>query len=553
MEWLGNLFFGTGTAHSIFVLALTISCGIMMGQVKIKGISLGITWILFMGLIFSHFGMTLDKATGDFIKEFGLILFIYAVGLQVGPGFFSSFRHGGVRMNLLAVSIVVLGCVTCYVIHLVTGEELSTMVGIMSGAVTNTPGLGAAQQTFADMAGRANDNIALGYAVAYPLGVIGVILSMILIRKVFRVDADRESTSEADEKHAQAERINVEVHNAGIEGHTVSEIGKFLNYGFVVSRIRHADETVDIATESSVVMAGDVLRIIVKPEDRDAVIACLGKEVHIDPPVWEKDNPLLVSRRILVTKPELNGTPIGKLNIRSLYGVNITRVNRAGIDLVATYSLRLQMGDRVTVVGAESSIQKVANLLGNSLKRLDMPNLFAIFIGIFLGVFLGMIPFMVPGIPQPIKLGLAGGPLIVAILLSRYGPNYRIVSFTTISASMMLREVGISMFLAAVGLGAGSGFVDAITGGGYWWVLYGFIITMVPVLLVGCYARWRYKTNYYVLLGLLSGSTTNPPAMAYANSVAQDDRISVAYATVYPLTMFLRILLAQIMILIAIG
>ncbi len=551
--WLDNLFFGTGTAHTIFVLALTIACGILMGQVKIKGISLGITWILFMGIIFSHFGMTLDKATGDFIKEFGLILFIYAVGLQVGPGFFSSFRHGGVRMNMLAVSLVLLGCVTAFVIHLVTGENLATMVGIMSGAVTNTPGLGAAQQTFADMAGHADDSIALGYAVAYPLGVIGVIMSMILIRKIFRINTAQESAGEGEDKHARAERINVEVHNMGIEGHTVSEVGRFLNYGFVISRIRHKDDTVDIANEASVIVAGDVLRIIVKPEDRDAVIACLGKEVHIEPQVWEKDNPQLISRRILVTKPELNGVPIGKLNIRSLYGVNITRVNRAGIDLVATYSLRLQMGDRVTVVGAESSINKVANLLGNSLKRLDMPNLFAIFIGIMLGVLFGMIPFHVPGIPQPIKLGLAGGPLIVAILLSRYGPNYRIVSFTTISASMMLREVGISMFLAAVGLGAGAQFVDAISDGGYWWVLYGFIITVVPVMLVGCFARWRYKTNYNVLLGLLSGSCTNPPAMAYANSVAQDDRISVAYATVYPLTMFLRIIMAQVMILIAVG
>ncbi len=553
MDWFNSLVFGTGTAHSLFILTLTIWIGIVLGHFKVKGISLGITWILFTGIILSHFGLKLDAQMGNFVKEFGLILFVYSVGLQVGPGFFSSFKHGGITQNMLAVTIVVLGCVVTYAIHLITGESLATMVGIMSGAVTNTPGLGAAQQTFADMQGVQNGNIALGYAVAYPLGVIGVILSMLLVRKLFRINLDNETRDETAENPPMAARINVEVHNEGIENHTVSEICKFLNYDFVLSRIRHADCSVDIATDDSVVVKGDVLRIIVKPDDMDAVIACLGKQVHIDSHIWEKESPQLISRRVVVTKPEINGVPIGKLNIRSLYGVNITRVNRAGIDLVATYSLRLQMGDRVTVVGAEHSIKKVADLLGNSLKRLNMPNLFPLFVGIFFGVLLGMIPFMVPGIPQPIKLGLAGGPLVVAILISRYGPKYKMVTFTTISANMMLREVGLALFLAAVGLGAGEGFVDAIRGGGYWWVLYGFIITLVPVLTVGCIARWRFKMNYYEIMGLLAGSTTNPPAMAYANSVGQDDRVSVAYATVYPLTMFLRILFAQVLILVAIG
>lgn len=552
MSWLVDLLFKPGVAHSILLIALTIAGGILLSKIKIKGISLGITWILFAGIFFSHFGMRLEPQVSHFAKELGLIIFVYSVGLQVGPGFFSSFRQGGIQLNLLAACIVTLGCATAYVIHLVTGESISTMVGVLYGAVTNTPGLGAAQQTYLDVNGVGDPNIALGYAVAYPLGVIGIITSMLVIKGVFRVKMQAEAESVNVKKADKgAESINVKVNNKGVDGLTIGEVGELLNRQFVVARIMRQNGGVEVALANSVINQGDVLRVVVVPKDKKSVIALFGEKVNVDSSVWEgQQEENLIGRRIVVTQPKMNGRRIGELNISSLYGVTITRVNRAGVDLVAVDDLRLQMGDRVNVVGTDDNVDKVAKILGNSLRRLDSPNLFPIFIGIALGVILGSIPFVFPGIPQPIKLGLAGGPLIVAILIARYGPYYKMITFTTTSANMMLREVGISLFLATVGLDAGVGFVETVINGGYWWVLYGAIITIVPLLLIGAIARLWLKLDYFTLVGMLAGSTTDPPALAYANSISSSvDRASVSYATVYPLTMFLRVLAAQLMIL----
>lgn len=554
MNWLYELFFSTSIAHSILLLALTIAIGILLSKLQFKGISLGITWILFAGILFSHFGMHLDREVEHFAKEFGLILFVYSIGLQVGPGFFASLRKGGLSLNLMAAGIVLLGCLTTYIIHLISGESLSTMVGIMSGAVTNTPGLGAAQQTYIDSTGAEADSIALGYAVAYPLGVIGIILSMIFLRGVFKgrlVGNEASVTSSDSDKELSC--IDIKVTNIGVDGRMLKDVIQLVNREFVVSRIFHSDSQADIAISTSTVKCGDILRVVTKPEYVESIATFLGESVSNIATTDDAESSNLITRRIVVTQEQVNGRRIVDLNIRALYAVNITRINRVGVDLIAVNDLRLQIGDRVTVVGKENDIAKVADLLGNSMKRLNHPNLFPIFIGIFLGVLVGSIPFMIPGIPQAIKLGLAGGPLIVAILISRFGPYYKMVTFTTTSANMMLREIGISIFLASVGLGAGGKFVDTIVNGGYWWVLYGVAITIIPLLIVGYLALRIFKVDGNTLMGLLAGSTTDPPALAYATGISTNDKASVAYATVYPLTMFLRVLTAQILILIAVS
>lgn len=555
MNWLYELFFSTSIPHSLLLLAMTIAAGILLSKIKIKGISFGVAWILFIGLFFSHFGMRLSPEVEHFAKEFGLILFVYSIGLQVGPGFFSSLRKGGLSLNLMAVAIVSLSCVVTYVIHIISGESLSTMVGILSGAVTNTPGLGAAQQTFIDTTEGNAGTIALGYAVAYPLGVIGIIFSMLMLKGVFRkkITRNEETISEDSKDRPRVKSVDIKVTNHGIDGRTIKDIITFINRDFVVSRIIHPDFDVKAATDFSIVKVGDILRVVTKPECLDPIVAFIGEQMPSQYDVEEKEKSNLVTRRIVVTQEHINGRRIGELNIRSLHEVNITRINRVGVDLVAVYDLRLQIGDRVTVVGEERNIAKVADILGNSMKRLDHPNLFPIFFGIFLGVLVGSIPFLIPGIPQPIKLGLAGGPLVVAILIARYGPYYKMITFTTTSANMMLREIGISVFLASVGLGAGENFVTTIVNGGYWWVVYGVAITLIPLLIVGAIALWVCKIDGNTLMGLLAGSTTDPPALSYANSLSTNDKASVAYATVYPLTMFLRVLAAQILILIAVS
>lgn len=552
MDWLQSLFLGEGIAHTMLVLSFVITLGILLGKIKVGGISIGVTWILFVGIACSHFGMRVDHNTLHFIKEFGLILFVFSIGLQVGPGFFSSFKQGGLRMVGCASAVVALGAVTTYVIHLVTGTPMTTMVGVMSGAVTNTPGLGAAQQAYSDMTGVADPTIALGYAVAYPLGVVGVILTLVAIRFFTRVDfkQENEALEAMRAEQTNIERFSVEFTNGALEGHSVAHLRELVNRSFVISRIMHDDGSITIADGTSLLKLGERLRVICAPEDSEAVVAFLGQRVEISKQEWGAGTDLqtqLVSRRIVITKPKINGKKFSDLRLRSRYGINITRVNRAGIDLIPYQGMELQIGDRVMVVGEETAVEQVASVLGNSLKQLREPQLLTIFLGIALGVLFGSIPLM--NIPQPVKLGLAGGPLIVALLIGRFGPHFHLVTYTTMSANLMLREVGLAMFLAGVGLGAGDGFVEAIVDGGYRWIGYGFIITVLPLLLVGLFARLKLKMNYYTLMGLLAGSSTNPPALGYANATSGNDMPALGYATVYPVVMFLRVLTAQMLIL----
>ncbi len=552
MEWMYNLFFGGGIGHSILLVATVIFMGILSGKIKIAGISLGITWILFVGIFFSHFNMRMDPEALHFLKEFGLILFVYSVGLQVGPGFFSSFKKGGMTLNMLAVLIIFLGILTTYVIYKVTGLPITTMVGILSGAVTNTPGLGAAQQAFFDITGKEGTDIAMGYAVAYPLGVIGIIVAIILIRRIFRISFEKENEmlqNEREEKAVRATHVSVLVKNPALFGKEVAEIADLIDRKFVISRVLHENSGIEIAYSRTHLEQGDKLFIIAAKQDIGPIIAFIGERLDMHRADWEQLDANLISRRIVITRSEINGKALADLHLRGGFGVNVTRVNRSGLDLVASPGLELQIGDRITVVGTDKNVGNVEKILGNSLRRLREPNLVPIFLGIALGILLGSIPFTFPGIPQPVKLGLAGGPLIVAILISRFGPHYKLVTYTTMSANLMMREIGISLFLACVGLDAGAGFADTVINGGYAWIGYGFIITFLPLMIVGMIARVVYKINYFTLMGLIAGSTTDPPALAYSNNIAGNDMPSVGYATVYPLTMFLRVLTAQLLVL----
>ena len=550
MDWLVNLFMGEGIATAVIVLALTIAIGLLLNRIKFGSVSLGVTWVLFAGIVLSHFGLTINPEICHFIKEFGLILFVYSIGIQVGPSFISSLRDGGIKLNMLAVLIIAIGCVICYSLHVITDTPLTTMVGVLSGAVTNTPGLGAAQSVVDEAQA---STMATAYAVAYPLGVVGIILSMLIIRAIFRIKIDREASKATRSDAPRTVRIDVRVTNHAIFGKTIEEISRITRSHFVVARIFDHENQQRIASGKTQLQENDILRIVVSSQEVDLVQSLIGDVVKINDSEWGNASSHLEKRRIVVTKPELNGKHIGDLHIRENYHVTITRVVRAGIELVATYELRLQMGDVVVVVGRANDLDQVSTILGNSVKRLDRPNLLPIFVGMFIGVLFGSIPIAIPGVPMPVKLGLAGGPLIVAILLAKYGPKFKMVTFTTNSANMMIREIGISLFLAAVGLGAGEGFVEAISAGGYWWILFGFAITVLPLVIVGIIARKAMKMDYFSLMGLMSGAMTDPPALAYANTVATNDRAAVAYATVYPLTMFLRIFTAQILALIALS
>ena len=555
MEWINDLIWGSGIGHSILLLSVVIAAGIQLGKIKVFGISLGITLVLFVGILLGHFGLTIDHSVLHFFKEFGLILFVYSVGMQVGPGFFESFRQGGITLNMLACGIVFLGVTIALAIHFITGIPVPTMVGILSGAVTNTPGLGAAQQAYSDMYGVANNTIALGYAVAYPLGVVGIILAIILIRYIFRVNFDHENEelNNEDASHANsAKPVSLVVKNPAIFGKSIADLSALMEHlDFVVSRIwRNDNKQIEIASANTILHEDDKIFVITTEQDAEAVKTFVGEEIDMERKQWIRMESQFITRRILITKSELNGKKLGDLKLRKLYGINITRINRAGLDLVAKPGLHLQVGDRVNVVGTETAVANVEKVLGNSMKRLNEPNLITIFVGIALGIILGSIPLTFPGIPQPVKLGLAGGPLIVAILVSRFGYQYKLVTYTTQSANFMLREIGITLFLACVGLGAGDGFVDTIVNnGGVAWIGYGFIITFLPLMIIGCIARYFFKVNYFTLMGLIAGSTTDPPALAYSNATAGNDAPAVGYATVYPLTMFLRVLTAQLMIL----
>lgn len=548
---------GGGVAHAIFIYALVIALGVILGKQKVFGVSLGATFVLFMGILAGHLGLTVDPNIIKFIQEFGLILFIFSIGLQVGPGFFSSFKEGGVTLNGLAVLIVALNIAVALAIYYGVGDiRITDLVGILSGAVTNTPGLGAAQQTLIETHGadatQLNEAMSMGYAAAYPLGVVGIILSMVVVKAVFKINADAESKSIEDDV-AQSQLaphlITYRVTNKLIFGRDLRRLHAIIDHNFVVSRMKRAsDGEVVIPKSDTEVNEGDLLLVVMSAQDQEVFDAIIGEHVDMD---WEHQPAQLVSQRILVTNSEVSGRKLGSLRLRMGFRLNATRVNRAGVDLIASPNLSLQVGDRLTVVGNIEDINRLAEKLGNSMKTLDQPNMFTMFIGIVVGILVGSIPLLLPGMTVPMKLGLAGGPLIVAILLGRYGSKFKLVTYTSSSASLLLRELGICLFLASVGIAAGGDFAKTVFNAqGLRWVLYGFLITIVPLLIVGPLARGKFRINYCTLMGMMAGATTDPPALAYANKTAGNDAPAVAYSTVYPLTMFLRVITAQIIIMI---
>ena len=552
MDWIQSLLWDpSSVAHIVFLYAFVIAAGVPLGKIKIFGVSLGVTFVLFTGILMGHFGFTGDIHILHFIREFGLILFVFCIGLQVGPSFFSSFKKGGMTLNLLAVGIVVLNIAVALTIYFIANGriELPMMVGILYGAVTNTPGLGAAQEALTQL-NYNGPQIALGYACAYPLGVVGIIGSIIAIRYLFRINLAKEEeelkNQDAEHMKHKPHLMSLEVRNESIDGKRLIQVKDFLGRPFVCSRIRHEGH-VSIPNHETEFHMGDQVFIVCSEEDVEAIIAFIGKEVQVD---WEKQDMPMVSRRILITKSDINGKKLGDMHFRSMFGVNITRVNRSGMDLFADPHLTLQVGDRVMVVGQQDAVERVASVLGNSLKRLDHPNIVTIFVGIFLGILLGSLPIAFPGMPTPVKLGLAGGPLVVAILIGRFGYKLHLVTYTTMSANLMLREIGIVLFLASVGIEAGANFVHTVVeGDGLLYVGYGFLITVIPLLIIGAIARLYYKVNYFTLMGLIAGSNTDPPALAYSNQASNNDAPAVGYSTVYPLTMFLRILAGQMILL----
>jgi len=550
MEWFRELLFSESVAHTILIYCVVIAAGVFLGKIKIFGISLGIAFVLFAGIAVSHFGFRANTHVIEFIRDFGLILFVFSIGLQVGPGFFSSFRKGGITLNLLAMMVVVLGACTAVALHFITGTSMPMMVGIMSGAVTNTPGLGAAQQALIQVSnGPGVPQIGLGYAVAYPFGVLGIILTMLIIRKSLSIKVKDELARYDSDMHpadTMPERISLQVKNPEYFGKSIGEISRSLGVGIVVSRVYH-NGTLEAAASETIIHENDILLVVTRKGNVQAITEKIGSLSNMD--IAEKSGSL-VSRRVLVSNKDVFGKKLRSLRLRTRYNINITRVYRSGIELVASPDLRLQMGDKLTVVGDEGSLAKVTEELGNSIKRLDEPNIIPIFLGILVGVILGSIPISIPGVVHPLKLGLAGGPLIVAILLSRYGYKLHLVSYTTPSANLMLRETGIVLFLASVGIASGEKFVPALASGdGFRWMGYGVIITLLPLLLTGFIARLALKRNYLEVCGLLAGSMTDPPALAFANGIAQNEAPAIAYATVYPLVMFLRIFVAQLLIL----
>ena len=554
MEWIVELITGSGVAHAIFVYAVVIALGVILGKVKFFGISLGATFVLFVGLVAGHLHMSVDQDTLKFVQEFGLILFIFSIGLQVGPSFFSSFKEGGLKLNGLAIGIILLNVGVALAIFFAFDIHPNELVGVLQGAVTNTPGLGAAQQalieTQGDNAVELNEAMAMGYAAAYPLGVVGIILTMIIVKAVFKINVDDETRAIEDEKNISLLKphiVTYRVTNKLIVGNTIERLHNIIDRNFVISRLRRPDGEVIIPVNATKLEKDDLLRVVLSVQDEEVFDAVIGPHDEMD---WDSDPAPLVSRRIVVTKSHYSGRTLGSLRLYRGYLLNATRVNRAGLDLVASPNLRLQVGDRITVVGQLADIERLAERLGNSMRRLNEPNMFTMFIGIVLGILLGSLPIMFPGMTVPMKLGLAGGPLIVAILLGRFGYKIKLVTYTSSSANLLLRELGICLFLASVGIAAGGDFVKTVFNvTGAKWVAFGFAITFLPLLAVGLIGRWKGKLNYCTLMGLLAGSTTDPPALAYANKTAGNDAPAVAYSTVYPLTMFLRVILAQILIL----
>lgn len=557
MDWLINLFTTTDSvAHIVLLYAVVIAIGVYLGKIKVGGISIGVTFVLFAGIAAGHIGFTAPANILSFLQEFGLILFVFMIGLQVGPGFFESFRKGGITLNLLSTVMVLLNVgvmFACYYIFFDTSDpkNLPMMVGTLYGAVTNTPGLGAANETLYSIFSKGEvPQIASGYACAYPLGVLGIIGATIAIKYIFGIKLDKEEeelTKEEEENDSvKPHFMDIEVTNSYLEGKTLAQVHNFLNRDFVCSRILHEGH-VSIPNGSTVFHIGDKLFVVCAENDAEAIIAFIGLVINID---WKKQDEPMVSKRILVTRSAINGKTLGQMHFSSAYGVNVTRVTRQGMDLFASPSLSLQVGDRIMVVGPEDAVNRVAAVMGNSIKRLDAPNIATIFVGIFIGILFGSIPIALPGIPVPIKLGIAGGPLIIAILIGRYGYKVHLVTYTTTSANMMLREIGLMMFLASVGIKAGDGFLETvIQGDGLKYVYTGFFITIIPIFIIGTIARKKYKFNYFTIMGMIAGTYTDPPALAYANSICSKEAPAVGYSTVYPLSMFLRIFTAQIIVL----
>lgn len=555
MEWLTSLFTEPTIAHDILVYAIVIALGVLLGKVKIFGVSLGVTFVLFVGILLGHFGFNISNDTLlKFIREFGLILFVFSIGIQVGPGFFSSFKKGGMQMNLVATIGVLLNVgIALAIFYFDDSLSIPQIVGILSGAVTNTPGLGAAQQALDGMVDKyptGADDMSMGYAAAYPLGVIGIILSMILLKIFFKIKVDKESKEIEDEKESSQLKPHVVtfmVENQLINGRNLKELHDIIDHNFVVSRVKKANGEVIIPNADTVLHCGDSLLVVCSVQDESVFRSVIGQVIQED---WETSPGLVVSRRILVTKSEYNGRKLGSMRLRMGYKLNATRVNRAGVDLLASPNLTLQVGDRITVVGNPDDIDRLATRLGNSMKRLHEPNMVTMFVGIFLGIVVGSIPIAIPGMSADLMLGLAGGPLVVAILLSCFGYKLKLVTYTSSSASLLLREIGICLFLASVGLAAGEKFYDTVFNAqGLRWVMWGFIITFIPQMVMGVLARVKFKFNYLSILGIMSGSYTDPPALAYSNKVANNDAPAVAYSTVYPLTMFLRVVMAQLIVL----
>lgn len=557
MDWLINLFTTTDSvAHIVLLYAIVIAVGVYLGKIKIGGISIGVTFVLFAGIAAGHIGFTAPTNILSFLQEFGLILFVFMIGLQVGPGFLESFRKGGITLNLLSTVMVVLNVIVmfaCYYIFFDTSDpkNLPMMVGTLYGAVTNTPGLGAANETLYSIFDKGEvPQIASGYACAYPLGVLGIIGATIAIKYIFGIKLEKEeeelAKEEEDNDDVKPHFMDLEVTNLYLEGKTLAQVHNFLNRDFVCSRILH-DGHVSIPNGSTIFHIGDKLFVVCAENDAEAIIAFFGPTINVD---WKKQDEPMVSKRILVTRSSINGKTLGQMHFSSAYGVNVTRVTRQGMDLFAVPSLSLQVGDRIMVVGPEDAVNRVAAVMGNSIKRLDAPNIATIFVGVFIGILFGSIPVAIPGIPVPIKLGIAGGPLIIAILIGRYGYKVHLVTYTTTSANMMLREIGLMLFLASVGIKAGDGFLETvIQGDGVKYVYTGFLITIIPILIIGIIARKKYKFNYFTIMGMIAGTYTDPPALAYANSICSKEAPSIGYSTVYPLSMFLRIFTAQIIVL----
>lgn len=559
MNWLQDLLTNPNSiAHIVALYAFVIAAGVLLGKIKFFGISLGVTFVLFVGILAGHFGFTGNPAILSFVQDFGLILFVFCIGLQVGPSFFSSFKRGGITLNLLAVGIVFLNIAVALILYfaLQGRVDIPIMVGILCGAVTNTPGLGAANEALQQLHYQGPE-IAMGYACAYPLGVMGIILSMIIIRYICRVDVQRDSDEIQKEEeanpHMKPYTISLKVQNEALSGKTLSQVQNFLARDFVCTRIIQ-DGHMITPNANTVLRLGDRMFLVCAEDDSEAIMAFIGPKIEQDWDATNQQDKPMVSRRILVTQPNINGKTLGELHFSSMYGVNVTRVNRSGMDLFAARQLRLQVGDRVMVVGPQDAIERVANLLGNQLRRLDHPNIVTIFVGILCGILFGSLPIAIPGMPTPVKLGLAGGPLIISILIGRFGHKVKLVTYTTMSANLMLREVGLILFLASVGIKAGENFVQMVVeGDGVLYVGLGFLITFIPLIITGIIARWHHRVNYFTLMGLIAGSNTDPPALAYANQIAGNDAPAVGYSTVYPLTMFLRILTAQLLVLLMAG